>query len=923
MTNIRRCAFKNCSGLTSVTIPDSVTGIEDYAFDCSSLGEVFCLPQIVPNAETNAFGSFTIIPKTLHVPSTSISKYKSQDPWRRFINIEKIKMPEYTLTYILDGKVFSSYKIEEGATISPEPAPTKEGYTFSGWSEIPETMPAHDVTVTGTFTINKYKLTYMVDGVNYKSSEVEYGAKITPEAAPTKKGYTFSGWSEIPETMPAHDVTVFGTFSINKYTLSISATGNGIATYNSTAVRGKTQAFTVNEGSSATVTFSPDAGHRIASVKLSGTDITSSVSNNQYTISNITTNTTLEVTFEAITHTLSISATGNGSATYNSTAVRGKTQTFTVTEGTSATIRFTPDTGYRIKSVKLNNTDVTSNVANSQYTISNIKSDNTLAVEFETIPPSTYMLNIVAVGNGSVTYNNTTIRNQSKDFTVVEKSAVTITMSPDNGYRIANVKVNSADVTSQVSDGQITISNIMQDTNVEVTFEEIPPTTYSLTITATGNGTVTYDGNNVRGGSSTFTIVEGSYATVQIAADNGYRLKQVTLDGKDVTDDVTDGKYTTTKIVANTTLEVEFVEAVTELAYNGVSYRVVSYDEQTVNVAAGNYGLTLTVPATFEASGKTWTVVGIDSDALANATELAAIIWQPEVAFTAKVNNPNLLLYVTQNQYAPSDIQNVVVGDQAENIVLKEAESGNNFYCPKAFTAKRISYEHHYSMTTGYNTCQGWETIALPFDVTTILNQKGTELVPYTTWQQGSNLRPFWLYQLTESGWQAGNGIKANVPYIISMPNNVLYQSSYNQSGYIQFKGNNVEVKASSQLGEGQYGKRHFFVNYQQQGDISDIYALNVNNQWSSNTDVSQAEGSAFIRNSRAVHPFEAYRTLEGGNAPWMIPVFDNATDVRWLMEDVGGVMSDDAWYDLQGRRLQGEPTKQGIYIYKGKKVRK
>ena len=61
--------------------------------------------------------------------------------------------------------------------------------------------------------MNKYKLTYMVDGAEYKSYDVEYGAIITPEAAPTKEGYTFSGWSEIPETMPAHDVTVTGTFT--------------------------------------------------------------------------------------------------------------------------------------------------------------------------------------------------------------------------------------------------------------------------------------------------------------------------------------------------------------------------------------------------------------------------------------------------------------------------------------------------------------------------------------------------------------------------------------------------------------------------------------------------------------------------------------------------------------------------------------
>ena len=119
----------------------------------------------------------------------------------------------YTLTYVVDGEVYKTSSVNYGAAITPEAAPTKEGYTFSGWSEIPATMPAGDVTVTGSFAVNSYTLTYMVDGEVYKTSSVNYGTAITPEAEPTKPSYTFSGWSEIPATMPAHDVTVTGTFT--------------------------------------------------------------------------------------------------------------------------------------------------------------------------------------------------------------------------------------------------------------------------------------------------------------------------------------------------------------------------------------------------------------------------------------------------------------------------------------------------------------------------------------------------------------------------------------------------------------------------------------------------------------------------------------------------------------------------------------
>ena len=770
---------------------------------------------------------------------------------------------------------------------------------------------------TQTFTVNdgtSAAITFVPDAGCRVASVKVNGSDVTASVVNNK--YTINNITT--------NTTLAVTFEPITHTLSVTVSGNGSAYCNNTTVRNRTEVFTVNEGTSATVGFTPDDGYRIASVKLNGTNVTADVADNKYTIDKITANMTLAVIFEAIpptTYTLSITAIGKGSATYNNTVVKGKTQAFTVTEGTSATITFTPYTGYRISSVKVNNADVTASVANNSYTISNISANTTLAVTFEAIPPSTYLLNIVAVGNGSVSYNNTTIRNQSKEFTIVEKSAVSIMMSPDNGYRVASVKVNNTDVTSQVSNGQITISNIDKDTNVEVVFEEIPPTTYSLTITATGNGTVTYDGNTIRDNSSAFTVVEGSYVTVQITPDAGYRLKQVTLDGKDVTADVANGQYTTAKMMANTTLAVEFVEAVTELAYNGVNYRVVSQDGQTVNVASGNYGLTLTVPATFEAKGKTWTVTGIDNDALANATELAAVIWQPEAAFTAKVSNPNLLLYVTQSQYAPSDIQNVVVGDQAENIILTEAESGNNFYCPKAFTAKRISYEHNYSMTSGYKTCQGWETLVLPFDVTMMINAKGVELVPRSKWMYGSSLRTFWLYQLTDQGWQAADGIKANIPYILCMPNNEMYDASYNQTGNIQYIGNNVQVMASEGLKTGKYGNKQLVANYQNQAANNGIYALNVSNEWYQNT-ATEAEGSTFIRSLRNVHPFEAYMTVEGSNAR-AIPIFvdDNTTNLSPIPSPKGE--GRDGWYDLQGRKLQNEPKQKGIYIYKGKKVKK
>ena len=220
VTTIGYKAFSNCSYLNSVTIGNSVTSIGEHAFLCENLTEVISLienPFAITgkSSDNRTFSSNTFNNATLYVPKGTIDKYRETDGWKDFASIEEKKADIYKLIYLVDNLEYKSYDIEEGDPITPEAEPTKEGYTFSGWSEIPEVMPAHDVTVTGSFSINKYNLTYIVDGEVYRSYKIKYGSTIIPEAEPVKEGYTFSGWSEIPEEMPAHDVTVTGTFVIN------------------------------------------------------------------------------------------------------------------------------------------------------------------------------------------------------------------------------------------------------------------------------------------------------------------------------------------------------------------------------------------------------------------------------------------------------------------------------------------------------------------------------------------------------------------------------------------------------------------------------------------------------------------------------------------------------------------------------------
>ena len=130
------------------------------------------------------------------------------------------------MNYFVDGTLYKSVKYVYNTDVTAEPEAEKVGYTFSGWQEeIPSVMPAKDVTITGTFTINQYTITFDSNG----GSEVapitqDYATRIQVDA-PTKDGYDFAGWDPaLPETMPAKNMdlkAIWGPKTVEKeYTLN-------------------------------------------------------------------------------------------------------------------------------------------------------------------------------------------------------------------------------------------------------------------------------------------------------------------------------------------------------------------------------------------------------------------------------------------------------------------------------------------------------------------------------------------------------------------------------------------------------------------------------------------------------------------------------------------------------------------------------
>ena len=140
----------------------------------------------------------------------------------------KWEINQYTVTVKPEnGKADITITQDYGTPITA-PTLTREGYTFKGWDkEIPETMPAENMIITAQWEINQYTITFDTNG----GSEIppitqDYGTEITAPDKPTRKGYTFKGWDkEIPETMPAENITVKAQWEINQYTIAFDTNG--------------------------------------------------------------------------------------------------------------------------------------------------------------------------------------------------------------------------------------------------------------------------------------------------------------------------------------------------------------------------------------------------------------------------------------------------------------------------------------------------------------------------------------------------------------------------------------------------------------------------------------------------------------------------------------------------------------------------
>ncbi|MCR5819887.1 MAG: leucine-rich repeat domain-containing protein [Bacteroidaceae bacterium] len=382
----------------------------------------------------------------------------------------------------------------------------------------------------------------------------------------------------------------------------------------------------------------------------------------------------------------------------------------------------------------------------------------------------------------------------------------------------------------------------------------------------------------------------------------------------------------------------DFSTIVEETKTYDTEYAIYIYNEEQggyeFSAASDNKYVETRVPT--EVNGMQ--VVSVNEGAFAGKTDLQVLTWENQApvaaaCFASPEEHGNLLVFVASDSaqvtYQGNVIRSILSPEtgryyEADEITLYDARPMTN---PQAFTAKHVSITKEFAKETIIGQTSGWETIVVPFDVDSITTGDGQLIAPFGS-EAATDLH-FWLAEMDENaGFRSASQIRANIPYIISMPNSENYIERFRISGGITFHGTDVEVQPTANAISNAGPSFALVPTYQGVEAADSVFVLNDEvivlggEVWPA--------GSVFVRSSRAARPFEAYtyaNEANGGNVKGYIPLDEISTGIRSIQNSlpVGG--DQNALYDLSGRRIStslqsdGKQLRKGLYIKNGKKT--
>lgn len=315
---------------------------------------------------------------------------------------------------------------------------------------------------------------------------------------PVTSSYSFTNIAS------SHSITA--TFAIDQFTIVASAGANGAISPNGNVV--------VTYDSSQTFTITPSLNYHVADVLVDGSSV-GAVSS--YTFTNVISSHTIAASFAIDTYTITVTSGTNGAISPG---------TLTTDYGTTPSFSILPDTGYHVLDVKVDGTTIG---PITTYTFASVTADHTIEATFEV---NTYTLTVTQTAYGTITPGTTTVSyGDSLDFTI----------SADTGYYIVEVTVDGV---PRGAVSTYSLNDIQEDHTISATYAIDQ---FTITASAGTGGTISPSGSII--------VNYGSDQTFTVAADTGYNIADVTVDGASVG---TVSTYTFTNITTNHTINATF-----------------------------------------------------------------------------------------------------------------------------------------------------------------------------------------------------------------------------------------------------------------------------------------------------------------------------------------------------------------------------